>query len=181
MLVSLRKSQGHGHLTEGQGRTARLAGALEAEITVTRYGNFHRQKKRPKLFSLGRLGSPPPELPNHELDTKATLSACKCHFGNALRRLQVMRGSAHWAIARGRYSGFAYSVKEAQNAHSPNFASLSGARQGGQNQRGKTQKEYEENPIWSGGSQFLPGLASVTRNPCLMIGGGQFTVLHVNK
>jgi hypothetical protein len=22
-------------------------------------------KKRPKLFSLGRLGSPPPELPNH--------------------------------------------------------------------------------------------------------------------
>jgi hypothetical protein len=26
-------------------------------------------KKRPELFSSGRLGSPPPELPNHEMDS----------------------------------------------------------------------------------------------------------------
>ena len=37
---------------------------------VTRFGD-HRSKtagnkKRPKLFSSGRLGSPPPELPNHD-------------------------------------------------------------------------------------------------------------------
>jgi len=39
-------------------------------------------KKRPELFSAGRPGSPPPELPNHELDTRPAPSWCKRHFGN---------------------------------------------------------------------------------------------------
>jgi hypothetical protein len=42
----------------------------------------HKNKKRPKLFSLGRLGSPPPELPNHESDTRWGPKQCKHHFGN---------------------------------------------------------------------------------------------------
>lgn len=43
---------------------------------------LHQIKKRPELFSSGRLGSPPPELPNHTMDTRATALACKRHFGN---------------------------------------------------------------------------------------------------
>ena len=39
-------------------------------------------KKRPRLFSQGRPGSPPPELPNHEMDIKELLILCKRHFGN---------------------------------------------------------------------------------------------------
>src|ERR1700733_1053757 len=34
------------------------------------------------LFSPGRLGSPPPELPNHEMDIRFRLTLCKHHFGN---------------------------------------------------------------------------------------------------
>jgi len=41
-----------------------------------------QQKKRPGLFSQGRLGSPPPELPNHEMDSSEPLIWCKRHFGN---------------------------------------------------------------------------------------------------
>src|ERR1700688_296249 len=40
------------------------------------------RKKRLGLFSPRRLGSPPPELPNHEMDTKELLIVCKRHFGN---------------------------------------------------------------------------------------------------
>jgi hypothetical protein len=40
------------------------------------------KKKRPGLFSQGRPGSPPPELPNHEMDIKELLILCKRHFGN---------------------------------------------------------------------------------------------------
>src|ERR1700722_12000721 len=40
------------------------------------------KKKRPRLFSPGRLGSPPPELPNHEMDISEVLILCKRHFGN---------------------------------------------------------------------------------------------------
>src|ERR1700733_4578020 len=42
------------------------------------------KKKRPRLFSPGRLGSPPPELPNHEMDIRVLLIRCKRHFGNQL-------------------------------------------------------------------------------------------------
>ena len=31
-----------------------------------------KRKKRPRLFSLGRLGSPPPELPNHDWILRST-------------------------------------------------------------------------------------------------------------
>src|SRR5437879_1320487 len=41
-------------------------------------------KKRPGLFSQGRLGSPPPELPNHEMDSRELLIRCKRHFGNRI-------------------------------------------------------------------------------------------------
>src|SRR6266853_4301749 len=40
-------------------------------------------KKRPGLFSQGRPGSPPPELPNHDLDSRSSPLWCKRHFGNA--------------------------------------------------------------------------------------------------
>src|SRR5579862_5355551 len=40
------------------------------------------KKKRLELFSSRRLGSPPPELPNHEMDVKEGLISCKRHFGN---------------------------------------------------------------------------------------------------
>src|SRR5579863_5181834 len=43
---------------------------------------FKAIKKRLGLFSPRRLGSPPPELPNHEMDTKELLILCKRHFGN---------------------------------------------------------------------------------------------------
>ena len=35
-----------------------LVGAVRSRVATN--------KKRPKLFSSGRLGSPPPELPNHD-------------------------------------------------------------------------------------------------------------------
>src|SRR5579862_80377 len=40
------------------------------------------KKKRLELFSSRRLGSPPPELPNHEMDVKEGIISCKRHFGN---------------------------------------------------------------------------------------------------
>ncbi len=43
---------------------------------------MRNKKKRPELLSSGRLGSPPPELPNHEMDGKEQLILCKRHFGN---------------------------------------------------------------------------------------------------
>jgi len=43
-----------------------------------------KKEKRPRLFSPGRLGSPPPELPNHEMDIKILLTFRKRHFGNAV-------------------------------------------------------------------------------------------------
>jgi len=46
-------------------------------------GECLTNKKRPELFSSGRLGSPPPELPNHEMHTRATACCCKRHFGNS--------------------------------------------------------------------------------------------------
>jgi len=44
----------------------------------------HGKKKAPEPLSSGRLGSPPPELPNHEGDTKAGRSGCKRHFSNEI-------------------------------------------------------------------------------------------------
>ena len=44
--------------------------AAEAGVPVYMDGAI---KKRPGLFSQGRLGSPPPELPNHEMDTNELL------------------------------------------------------------------------------------------------------------
>src|SRR5260370_21207788 len=43
-------------------------------------------KKRLGLFSRRRLGSPPPELPNHEMDSRELLIRCKRHFGNRIFR-----------------------------------------------------------------------------------------------
>jgi hypothetical protein len=42
-------------------------------LTVNRPNN----KKRPELLSSGRHGSPPPELPNYEMDSKARAEGCK--------------------------------------------------------------------------------------------------------
>src|ERR1700683_2477281 len=39
-------------------------------------------KKRPELCSPRRLGSPPPELPNHEMDISELVVSCKRHFSN---------------------------------------------------------------------------------------------------
>jgi hypothetical protein len=47
-------------------------------------GGWKAIKKRPELFSSGRLGSPPPELPNHEMDTSELPIECKRHFGNGI-------------------------------------------------------------------------------------------------
>jgi hypothetical protein len=41
-----------------------------------------RTKKRLRPFSPRRLGSPPPELPNYEMDIKELPMGCKRHFGN---------------------------------------------------------------------------------------------------
>jgi hypothetical protein len=43
------------------------------------------KEKAPSTFSSpGRLGSPPPELPNHEMDIKILFVLCKRHFGNSV-------------------------------------------------------------------------------------------------
>jgi RimJ/RimL family protein N-acetyltransferase len=42
------------------------------------------KEKAPRPFSPGRLGSPPPELPNYELDTRDGQYCCKHHFGNGI-------------------------------------------------------------------------------------------------
>ena len=43
------------------------------------------KEKRPRLFQVqDALGSPPPELPNHEMDIKIPLMLCKRHFGNSV-------------------------------------------------------------------------------------------------
>jgi hypothetical protein len=60
--------------------------------------NSHKIKRRPELFSSGRLGSPPPELPNHDTHTRLGAPECKCHFRN--RREQ---GSNPEASARRNY------------------------------------------------------------------------------
>jgi hypothetical protein len=41
-----------------------------------------KTKKRPRLFSPRRLGSPPPELPNYKMNRNELLILCKRHFGN---------------------------------------------------------------------------------------------------
>jgi len=42
-----------------------------------------RKKESALDFSVqDALGSPPPELPNHEIDIRALLEDCKRHFGN---------------------------------------------------------------------------------------------------
>ena len=46
----------------------------------------HRKEKRPRLFSPGRLGSPPPELPNHDWILELHHKWCKRHFGNSVSR-----------------------------------------------------------------------------------------------
>jgi hypothetical protein len=51
-------------------------------LALNPMGLAAKYKKRPELFSSGRLGSPPPELPNHESDTRLGLWGCKRHFGN---------------------------------------------------------------------------------------------------
>jgi hypothetical protein len=53
-----------------------------------------QKEKRPRLFSPGRLGSPPPELPNYEMDVRSAAQLCKRHFGNAVsRRLDAVNSS----------------------------------------------------------------------------------------
>jgi len=49
-----------------------------------RIGIRRKAKKRPRLFSPGRLGSPPPELPNYDLDSRVPSYTCKRHFGNGI-------------------------------------------------------------------------------------------------
>ena len=41
------------------------------------------KKQRPRLFNRGRLGSPPPELPNYEMDIRVLPILCKRHLGNS--------------------------------------------------------------------------------------------------
>ena len=49
-----------------------------------RIGIRRKAKKRPRLFSPGRPGSPPPELPNYDLDSRVPPYTCKRHFGNGI-------------------------------------------------------------------------------------------------
>jgi hypothetical protein len=42
------------------------------------------KEKAPATFKSGRLGSPPPELPNHRMDTKSGLISRKRHFSNPI-------------------------------------------------------------------------------------------------
>ena len=74
------------------GRSCALEGRSQAEAAELCSGGQPRRlsphesllhkKKRPELFSSGRLGSPPPELPNHEMDSRELAIRCKRHFGN---------------------------------------------------------------------------------------------------
>ncbi len=71
----------------GESRTAGLQWNLKQLGAIFEAGwkaeNFESKiKKRPELFSSGRLGSPPPELPNHEMDTTVRPKFCKCHLSN---------------------------------------------------------------------------------------------------
>jgi hypothetical protein len=62
---------------------------------------FGKKKKRPGPFSQGRLGSPPPELPNHELDSRFRLTLCKRHFGNSISaelRRNLTEETAHKSL-----------------------------------------------------------------------------------
>jgi hypothetical protein len=43
---------------------------------------LYKNKKASRPFSRGRLGSPPPELPNHVMDSKSGRVSCKRHLGN---------------------------------------------------------------------------------------------------
>jgi hypothetical protein len=69
----------------GNGRKVVTRDFRSFKAFVANAGSAHKYKKRPKLFSLGRLGSPPPELPNYETDTRWGLVECKRHFGNPYR------------------------------------------------------------------------------------------------
>jgi hypothetical protein len=62
-----------------------------------------KNKKRPERFSSGRLGSPPPELPNHELDSRRSPHRCKRHFGNSFisrSHIENGGGSKVWVTAK---------------------------------------------------------------------------------
>jgi hypothetical protein len=76
-----------GHRFECWFPHSRLAGAVrtsrrrsEAALSAS-----ERKEKAPSTFSSpGRLGSPPPELPNHEMDIRIPFILCKRHFGNSV-------------------------------------------------------------------------------------------------
>jgi hypothetical protein len=64
----------HGHGEDFSGGPRDFRKLTQAQILSTSKCS-HREtiKKRLRLFSPRRLGSPPPELPNHEMDVKELL------------------------------------------------------------------------------------------------------------
>src|SRR5208282_1266496 len=73
---------------------ARRAAAARSKLS--------RKKKRPRPFSPGRLGSPPPELPNHEINLKIHFILCKRHFSNPGFPAFVARGNLPVLMILGR-------------------------------------------------------------------------------
>src|SRR5690242_21443876 len=75
-----------------QGGGARRAAGQEIWIASFAFCSraqeaWFARRLRPKNKSVlnsrsGRLGSPPPELPNHDSDSRAEREKCKCHLGN---------------------------------------------------------------------------------------------------
>src|SRR6202050_1634859 len=82
-------------------------------------------KKRPELFSPRRLGSPPPELPNHEMDIRELVISCKRHFSNrlfpgSLRRALIGKQTE----AVGRLSKFLAASMVARASRDPSTAAV---------------------------------------------------------
>jgi hypothetical protein len=98
---SRKTSDGHGCVVfrrshrAGQPATA-FAGDRDRRRAGTRSQDTEaeaRKRKAPSTFSSpGRLGSPPPELPNHEMDIRIPFILCKCHFGN------LVSAELSWAL-----------------------------------------------------------------------------------
>ena len=83
-------SEGAGHTRESIFRRCESEGRIPSDSDLAHLDaegesrGEEQNKKRPQLFSPGRLGisSPPPELPNHEMDIKSPPILCKRHLGN---------------------------------------------------------------------------------------------------
>ena len=65
-----------------EAETAKLRCGRTTEVAVPTLVPTGNEKKRPELYSSGRLGSPPPELPNYKMDVSEVQIECKRHFGN---------------------------------------------------------------------------------------------------